>query len=171
VNKLMLNLLIYRVKQGDEDAFDKLYQQTHKGVFSYVYSIVQNYHVAEDITQDTFIKVKLKVHSYRDDTNFSAWMLQIAKNLAFNHLNKAKRVVATDDFSTYSVDAKVDEMTEILNKALSLDERQVVVLHAVAGYKHREIAQIVGKPIGTVTWTYKNALAKLKKYLTQEVGK
>ncbi|MBR2974450.1 MAG: RNA polymerase sigma factor, partial [Clostridia bacterium] len=107
----------------------------------------------------------------RDDTNFSAWMLQIAKNLAFNHLNKAKRVVATDDFSTYSVDAKVDEMTEILNKALSLDERQVVVLHAVAGYKHREIAQIVGKPIGTVTWVYKNALAKLKKYLTQEVGK
>ncbi|MBR2974190.1 MAG: hypothetical protein IKC47_00400, partial [Clostridia bacterium] len=65
MNKLMLNLLIYRVKQGDEDAFDKLYQQTHKGVFSYVYSIVQNYHVAEDITQDTFIKVKLNVHSYR----------------------------------------------------------------------------------------------------------
>lgn len=171
MNKLMLNLLVRKVKQGDEDAFAKLYQQTYKGVFSYAYSIVQNYHVAEDITQETFIKVKLNMHAYKDDTNFSAWLLQITKNLSFNYLSKSKRESATDNFSTYSVDAKVDEMSEILNKALDVDERQIVVLHAVAGYKHREIADIVGKPVGTVTWTYKNALAKLKKYLTQEVGK
>ena len=171
MNKLMLNLLVYKVKQGDEDAFAKLYQQTHKGVFSYSYSIVQNYHVAEDITQETFIKVKQNVHRYKDNTNFSAWLLQIAKNLSFNYLSKAKRESVTDDFSAYGVDPKVDEMAEVLNKALDIDERQIVVLHAVAGYKHREIAEILGKPVGTVTWMYKNALAKLKKYLTQEVGK
>ena len=118
MNKLMLNLLVRKVKQGDEDAFAKLYQQTYKGVFSYAYSIVQNYHVAEDITQETFIKVKLNVHGYKDDTNFSAWLLQITKNLSFNYLSKSKRESLTDSFSTYSVDAKVDEMSEILNKAL-----------------------------------------------------
>ncbi|MCM1042836.1 MAG: sigma-70 family RNA polymerase sigma factor [Corallococcus sp.] len=59
-------------------------------------------------------------------------------------------------------------MSDILKAALNDDEMQIVVLHAVAGYKHREIAQILGKPQGTVTWTYKNAITKLQNYLSKE---
>ena len=167
----LLISLVTKAQKGDSTAMDELFANFYNDVYYFALKTVKDSDTACDITQETFIKVKLNVHGYKDDTNFSAWLLQITKNLSFNYLSKSKRESLTDSFSTYSVDAKVDEMSEILNKALDVDERQIVVLHAVAGYKHREIAEIVGKPVGTVTWTYKNALDKLKKYLTQEVGK
>lgn len=55
-----------------------------------------------------------------------------------------------------------------MNKVLSDGERQIVILHVVSGFKHREIAQMLDKPLGTVLWAYNNALAKLKKELEKE---
>ena len=55
-----------------------------------------------------------------------------------------------------------------MKAVLREEEAQIVILHVVGGYKHREIAELVKKPIGTVTWTYKNAIAKLKAYLEAE---
>ena len=55
-----------------------------------------------------------------------------------------------------------------MNKVLGDEEREIVTLHAISGFKHREIAEMTGRPVGSVIWAYNNALAKLKKELQKE---
>lgn len=55
-----------------------------------------------------------------------------------------------------------------MNKVLGEEERQIVTLHVISGFKHREIAEMLEKPLGTELWTYNNALAKLKRELRKE---
>ncbi len=170
MNKARLNKLALQTQNGDEDAFCEIYQITKKGVFSFVYSVVGDYSVAEEIMQDTFIKVKQNINSFNGG-NFSAWLIQIAKNMAFNHIKKAKRETPLEDADKkggYTINESGGVAVEALQKALGEEERQIVVLHAVGGYKHREIAEILNKPLGTVTWTYKNAMRKLKNYIEGE---
>ena len=57
----------------------------------------------------------------------------------------------------------------VMNKVLGDEERQIVTLHVIAGFKHREIAEMLDKPLGTVLWAYNNALAKMKKQLEKEM--
>ena len=59
-------------------------------------------------------------------------------------------------------------VTSAMNKVRNEDERQIVTLHAISGFKHREIADMLDKPLGTVVWSYNNALSKLKKELQKE---
>lgn len=55
-----------------------------------------------------------------------------------------------------------------MDKVLGDEERQIVTLHVISGFKHREIAEMMGKPLGTVMWAYNNALAKLKRAIQRE---
>ncbi len=161
------------IKRGDETAFERMYNETVKGVFAYVYSIVSDYAAAQEIVQDAYIKVKLNISSYSEGSNFSAWLLQIAKNLAYNRLKKDRREVAVGDEilerTAGACQTDYDRpVMDAVKKILTEDEGRIVLMHAVGGYKHREIAAITGKPLGTVTWTYNNAVSKLKKYLKEE---
>lgn len=63
---------------------------------------------------------------------------------------------------------EMSPVTSAMNKVLNEDERQIVTLHAISGFKHREIADMLDKPLGTVVWSYNNALSKLKKELQKE---
>ena len=65
-------------------------------------------------------------------------------------------------------DKEMSPVTSAMNKVLNEDERQIVTLHAISGFKHREIADMLDKPLGTVVWSYNNALSKLKKELQKE---
>ena len=62
MNRAKLNKCVLRIKEGDEQAFAEMYEATRRGVFSYVYSILRNFAVAEEIMQDTYINVKLKMY-------------------------------------------------------------------------------------------------------------
>lgn len=168
-----LNAYAARIRTGDNGAFIRLYEATKKGVFSFVYSIVGNFQTAEDVTQETYLRVKTRISSYADGTNFSAWLLQIAKNLSYDTVEKRRRETPTDfaenDLGTCEIPADKPMIRAVRN---ALDEREgnIVLLHAVSGYKHREIAKLLDMPLGTVTWSYKNAITKLKKYLKEVEG-
>ncbi len=173
MNRLRQERLVQRIKQGDEQAFAEMYEATRKGVFSYIYSILHNFAVSEEIMQDTYITVKLKIGTYKDNSNFSAWMLQIAKNLSYNYLRKSKRETVSDDAvlhagKSYSMAEEGKPVISAMKKALNEEELQIVLLHVVAGYKHREIAAMLDKPLGTVTWTYNNAIKKSREYFEKE---
>lgn len=173
MNKIKLNAYAVRMKHGDEHAFAVIYESTKKGVFSYIYSITGDYAVAEELMQDTYVKVKQNISSFQEG-NFSAWIIQIARNLAYNHVKRASREIYTDDYAPfergggYRIDEENSPVLTAVKAVLREEEAQIVILHVVGGYKHREIAELVKKPIGTVTWTYKNAIAKLKAYLEAE---
>ena len=173
MDKRTLNGLMALVRRGDENAFADLFEGAKKGVFSFIYSYVKNYHTAEDLVQETFIKVRQKTDLYQDGTNASAWILQIAKNTALDFLRKDgknKSVELDENTSFNSPDENVRlDLHDIINAVLNGEERQVVLLHLIGGYKNREIAEILNIPLGTALWKYNVAIKKLKEKL-KEVG-
>lgn len=100
-----------------------------------------------------------------------AWILTITRNLAYQRLRRAKRETAAEDIPEEADHAILSEETEnkmILETALKTlgeEERQIVMLHAVSGLKHREIAALLGLGLPTTLSRYHRALAKLQKQL------
>lgn len=91
MDKKVLNNLIDKIKLGDENSFAEFCELTNKGVFLFVYSFVKQKETAEDLTQETYIKVRRNILAYHSNTNSTAWLLQIAKNLALDYLKKYKK--------------------------------------------------------------------------------
>ncbi len=171
LQKRKLDALMKRVIEGDNDAFCLLYEATAKGIFAFAYSYLGKREDAEDVTQETFFAAKRKAHLYRPGTDVRAWLFQIAKNLSLDELRKKKNSAAPlgDALeNTLSVKPQLTEL-DALTACLDEAEREIVLLHAVWQYKHREIAELTGTPLGTVTWKYKKALAKLRDYLKEDL--
>lgn len=149
MHKSEINNLMKDVQRQDEVAFENLFNETKKGVFSFLYTYVKDYYLAEDLVQETFIKVKLNAQNYKLGTNASAWILQIAKNTAIDFLRKEKKTVNIEEVVINQGEPDFDEklvLHNALNNNLSDNERQIVLLHIVYGYKHREISKIWGFP-------------------------
>ncbi len=163
---------IGELKAGNGSAFDYIYEQTNRSVYFAILYIVRDKMYAEDLLQETYVRAIGALEHYREGTNFTAWLARIGKNLALNHLKSAKREVATDfDTDSYRYGSQETELPYIFDlaaKILAEDEYEILMLCQVAGYKRREVAQMLHMPIGTVTWKNNEALKKLKKYLQKE---
>lgn len=174
MNNGKLERKIAELKAGDSRAFDYIYEQTNCSVFFAVLYIVHDKMYAEDILQETYVRAIRSLDSYSPGTNFLAWLTRIGKNLALNHIKRAKREVFTDfETDAHKYGAQETELPclfDIAAKVLAPDEYEILMLCHVAGYKRREVAQMKGLPIGTVTWKNNEALKKLKKELQKEGG-
>ena len=174
MTKQELDKKMLALQQGDENAFEDIYNDTKRGLFAFILSICRNYHTAEDMMQTAYIRLRTTISSYRAGENAYAWLYTIAKNAALNEMARQKREKSTDafeeesTFGTYSIDEECSPITTVMNKVLGEEERQIVTLHVISGFKHREIAEMLEKPLGTELWTYNNALAKLKRELEKE---
>lgn len=171
MSKAEINALLVRTANGDNAAFEKLYALTKKGVFAFLHTYLHNYADTEDAMQTVYLKIKTGISSYSAGTNGSAWVLQIAKNHALNELKKRRQTVELDE-TTVAVEMPAfsggSGVTEAMEKALSEEEQRIVALHVLWDYKHREIAQMLDYPTGTVTSKYKRAIEKLRKALKEE---
>lgn len=172
--KYLDNLIADMQQKSDENAFAEFYSLTKNGLYSFLLAILKDRAKTEDIMQDTYIKFRLGIQSYKTGTNPTAFLMQIGKRLAFNELRKGIRETDTDyaiwDMPDKSPDISESTDTTVLDaikKYLSRDEAQIVMLHVVSGYKHREIAALLEKPLGTVIWSYNNSIKKLKKILRE----
>ena len=166
--------LLPLVGQGDPEAFEVLYRSTEKAVYALALSILRNPHDAEDIVQETYLKVRAAAHRYVPQGKPLAWLFTITKNLCRDLLRGQSRTEAApdgaeDDLRFSYVSDPTDRLVlEAALKALGEEERQVVLLHAASGLKHREIARDLGLPLSTVLSRYSRALKKLQRYLTEE---
>jgi RNA polymerase sigma-70 factor (ECF subfamily) len=160
------------LKGGNPDALDGVYRLMSKNVYLLAYAILRDGESAKDVLQETFIRVAANIHRYMLDTNASAWIGKIARNLSYRKLENSRRTVSAEDV-TETLSDGIDLEERVTNrlaltaalKILTVAEREIVLLFAVEGYKHREIAEIVGKPMGTVQWIYHKAIKKLGKQL------
>ncbi len=164
------------IKVKDNEAFKILYENTKKGVFSIIISIVKSKAVTEDLMQDTYIKMIEKIHQYRKGRNFYAWLLQIAKNTALDHYRKYKNEINYDPIEQSYIHSHLstkEKTYDVLDLVKPLDEieKQIVLLRAVDDVKFKDIAIIVNKPLGTVLWLYNKGIKTLKEYLETEVEK
>ncbi|WP_278837397.1 RNA polymerase sigma factor [Hungatella hathewayi] len=164
--------LIVRIDRDDRSALEEFYTLTERTLYSYVLAIVKNPYDTQDIVQDTYLKVRASAHLYQKQGKPLAGLFTIARNLAMDLFRRNSRFLSEeafemDDTMEYSY---VTEMTDrlVLETAMNIlteRERQILLLHLVAGIRHREIAANLGLPLSTVLSCYQRTLKKLKRYL------
>lgn len=165
--------LIRRIGLDDPDAFARFYRETERALYAYSLSVTKHHEDALDVMHDAYLKVRASAHLYKPQGKPMAWVFTIAKNLARDRFRQQKRFVdpeedMEDDLRfSYVHDATDRLVLEKVLKTLSEEEREIVLLYAVQGYKHKEIAQALDIPLNTVLSKYRRALQKLKKELTK----
>lgn len=167
-----LEKLLLGVAAGDREALSGFYARTRTAVYGLALSYLRSGHDAEDVTQDTYIKVWDSAGTYRPQGKPMAWLLTITRNLALMRLRSREKVVdlPQEDWNVLAAEGErvTAEDRQVLTAALyglTDQERRVVLLHAVSGLKHREIAQILEMPLATVLSKYHRALKKLRDLL------
>ena len=164
-----LDRLLIEIAAGSRGALAELYHRTRTAVYGITLSYVKNAHDAQDLTQDAFVRIWEKAPQYRPQGSPMAWILAVARNLALMALRQRERQADLSEEEWDAIPAEgpalSPEERELLQTALAAleeQERRIVVLHAVTGLKHREIAQLLELPLATVLSKYHRALKKLK---------
>lgn len=180
--------LVQRAQAHDRAAFNEIVLRYKSKVYNYIYRMVHGATDAEDLTQETFVRAYLSIHSFQSRASLNTWLFRIATNLCIDYGRKKKTQAATtslfqeneDDESEAQrdiPDVAFDPQRLMLNKELGrqLDAalrelpeklRTVVLLYDIEGLPYEEIASIVGCPLGTVKSRLFNARAALRTKLT-----
>jgi RNA polymerase sigma factor (sigma-70 family) len=150
------------VAAGDVAALERVYEAMRLGVFAVALAIVGDRWTAEDVVHDTFVRVCEVAGKYQSGTSGRAWVLAIGRNLAIDLVRQRRRNPRFAEVREATEDQQLATVswTAAMLKLEPVD-REIVVLHAVGGLTHREIAAHVGLPPGTVRWRYRAALARL----------
>ncbi|WP_052074658.1 RNA polymerase sigma factor [Shewanella mangrovi] len=165
--------LVQRARRGDTQAFEQLYKQHHQRVYALCFRIAGQVPLAEEMTQDCFIRAWEKLEQFRGDSKFSTWLHSLSVNQALTTLKKQRSFWArflpesSGAESTAPTTELLDSM--LLDKhVLQLPERAriVFVLFAIEGYSHEEIAQLMRTSAGTSKAQYHRARALLKEMLS-----
>ncbi len=168
---------IILIQQGDKQGLKEIYDEYGKTVYQSVYQILNNTHDAEDITSEFFLKLWNIADTYCFGGRHKRWLVTIARNMALDMLKKRKRELLTpfdgdDDniaepVDSFSVEDSVTgslSVSEALER-LDTNEREILNMKIIAGMTFRDISAVLDKPLGTVTWKYRNAVGKLKKFI------
>lgn len=166
--------LFKRIGANDMDALEELYNLTERTLYAYTLSIVKNHEETLDLMQETYMKIMASAHLYKPMGKPLAWMFTIAKNLFLSKIRKDKREVNMDTVEieddmrfSYVTDSDDKMILEMALDILTEEERQIVLLHAVSGLKHKEIAESIGLKLSTTLSKYHRALKKIREHLTE----
>lgn len=173
MDKRRMNHLLVEISRGNNDAFEKLYKETSKGIYALLYPYFLNSDDTEDALEEVYILVKKKAYTYKSGTDARAWLFQVAKNYALNEIRKQKRQAEGLARLQQEYDAPRESKWDstlflIMQHTLTEEEYQIVIRHILMSYKHKEIAVELGLPLGTVLSKYQIALKKLREELEHE---
>jgi len=175
--------LIARFQEGDEQAYTELVNRYRDKLITFVYRFVNEFEKAEDLVQDTLVKLYTHKHYYRNIAKFSTWIYTIAGNLAKTELRKrgtrneiriSQMGPEDRDYDLPSVAPDTDEVaqSEFIEKKiqaaiqkLPLHFRTAIILRDIQGTSYEEISKIVGVPLGTVKSRINRARLQLQKEL------
>lgn len=170
-----LDRLLTAVGAGDREALGELYGHTRRAVYAAALGVLGNHHEAQDVTQEAFVRIWENAPGYRSQGSPMAWMLTITRNLALMALRREGRKEELSPEEWEAIPAGEERETaedrmalRAALEALDSEERQVILLHAISGLKHREIAALLGRPLSTVLSKYQRGLKKMKKQLEGE---
>jgi RNA polymerase sigma-70 factor (ECF subfamily) len=149
-------------KAGDADALGYLYRQYAPGVFAYVRRILGNDYDAQDVTQQSFVKLATSLDKYDSRrADFSAWMLRIAHNMAVDHLRKQRLTLLSDPLAATDEaelpDADDGRSLREVFRSLSSAQRDVLLLRELVGLTPQEVAKRLGKSKAAVNTCHHRA--------------
>ncbi len=170
-----MNELIEKLKRKDEWAFKEVMKMYKGQIFNYLLLMLGSREQAEELTQDTFVRVYFKAGSLRTD-NIKAWIYKIATNLAYTEFRKrkVKNLFSLGDVneSHYSYDQKLGEDI-IIEEALSgLPEKYRVplIMKEVDNFSFEEMSEILKKPVGTLKSLVFRGKEKMRNKLEVQFG-
>ncbi len=179
--------LMMRVRDDDMDAYDLLIKRYEKRLLNFIYRLLQGLDEAEDLFQETFLRVFRSRKRYRAKANFSTWLYRIASNLCIDRLRKSGRQKTTsldqelqngrsryDVLPDYSLAPDVvmerEELQIEIQTALSslpVHQRIVVIMSEYQGLNYFQIATALGCSVGTVKSRVHRARKQLKQVLSK----
>jgi RNA polymerase sigma factor (sigma-70 family) len=179
--------LVERFIEGDQGSIEYLINRHRKKVYTYIFLIVKDQHLAEDIFQDTFIKVikSLLDGKYKDNGRFMSWVIRIAHNLIIDHFRKEKQLktFSNDDYESDLFNSKkfsdknieeelvFEQITEDIRNLvdeLPEDQKEVVILRHYVGLSFKEIADQTNVSINTALGRMRYALINLRKLIREK---
>lgn len=172
--------LVWRMQQGDMQAFDMLYERYKNDAYRVACLITGSRTDGEDLTQEAFVIAAQSIGSLRDGTKFRSWLLRTLSRAAWKYCRKSKRETPVADFfetgeseSALSAVLRTDEQRRLYAALDTLDEkrRTVVVLYYFDDLPVREIARTLGVTEGTVKSRLFSARRHLRQALTEKEGK
>lgn len=145
-----LQQLLIHIAGGEREALAELYQRTKSAVYGLALSYLKNAHDAQDLTQDVYVQVWDRAEQYRLIGSPMGWLLAVCRNLCLMRLRREERHAALSEEEWDAIPAQkcgldADERALLQGALASLadEERRIVLLHAVTGLKHREIAALL----------------------------
>lgn len=174
-----LSSLILRSQQGDERAMEEIYDLYKRPLFNLAYRYTFDRVAAEDLLQDIFIKIFTHMKDVQKDITFVAWMYRIAINTCYSFLrgrrNRNGKTLSLSEVEGKREEAVYDSHEESLAKPLDealqdLPERlrSVFLLHDIQGYKHGEIARMLGVSVGTSKSQLFKARMRIREWLKEK---
>jgi len=183
--------LIQKFRDGHEEAFDELVRKHQHRVFNIAFRIVRNYEDANEVAQDTFVKVYQHLADFRGESAFTTWVYQIVTNLSRNRVRYNQRrhkddsvsmdasnddedgqphIQMADPAHTPDKVASVNEQSRVIDEAmnkLSDAHREVLVLRVSQDLSYEEIATVLECSLGTVKSRIARAREELQKVLSE----
>jgi RNA polymerase sigma factor (sigma-70 family) len=171
---------------GDENCLKELISRHQKRVYSYIMMVVRDRHVADDVFQDTFIKViqTLKRGSYNDEGKFLPWVLRISHNLVIDHFRRLKKMPMVDggeEFDIFSVlvmrqgnvedrlvKGQIRSDLRIMLEKLPQEQREVIVMRHYLDMSFKEIADYTNVSINTALGRMRYGLINLRKMIDKK---
>ena len=180
-NELQDRDLIKTFLEGNETCFEVLLNRYKSKVFTTIYLIVKDRNIAEDLFQDTMIKVVCMIRSgkYNEEGKFLPWVIRIARNLAIDHFRKVQRTPLQRENTEYDIFNSInrseesaeseiirDENARYIKKLIQLlpdKQREVLIMRSYAELSFKEIAELTNVSINTALGRMRYALLNLKK--------
>jgi RNA polymerase sigma-70 factor (ECF subfamily) len=181
--------IVALARDGREAAYRELIHRYERPVFSLIYRMVRDRALAEDLAQDTFVKVLNALESYRPEYKFSSWIFKIANNVAIDQLRRreldtlsldgapdartadeieATALQAVDRTETPLAELESRELGSLIEQAIGRlrpEYRACILLRHVEGRSYEEIAEALDLPLGTVKTYIHRARHELREYL------
>ncbi len=179
--------LVQAYIKGDQSAIETLINRHRSKVYTYILLTIKNQPLAEDLFQETFIKViqSLRSGKYRDNGRFLSWVIRIAHNLIIDHFRKEKQMnsvsnddsvvdlfnnkkLSDDNIEELIVNSQIKADIRALINALPADQREVVLLRHYGELSFKEIAEQTDVSINTALGRMRYALINLRKLIKEK---
>ena len=166
-------LLVRKMKQGDEDAFDLFVRKYYRDILSFCSYRCCDKEDAEDLTQETFIRFFTSLSVYRHKGKIKNYLYTIARHLCMDHQKKVREIPTEDEWLTEKAEDGEQKKDSVLNRLaleaalakLSEEFREVIILYYFEELKIAEIARLQGLTVSLVKYRLKQAKIQLKQYL------
>lgn len=186
MTKLTDDMLVTAYAEGSSQAFDILLKRHQSRIFSYIYSIVKNKDVADDIFQETFVKAIMTIRQgrYAESGKFSNWLSRIAHNLIIDYYRqeKVENLVSTDNedvdilnrkdlcednIEDLMVDLQIREDVKRIIEALPENQKEVLIMRYYKDMSFKEIAEATGVSINTALGRMRYAILNMRRIAAQ----